>query len=150
MNRFAHALFCDDIRVEVSNKQSLIGVYRGTMYVPSFPALLPKLCIAVWAVTPTDRPFKSLKLRLLAGEDQLVEQVIPPEALENIRADEPPAANPSRPRAYTAQLNLQIAPVPIEKPMVLRLRMITEDEELKAGALDIELAGPSQAVAPSP
>jgi hypothetical protein len=39
------AIFCDDIRREVSGKQILIGVYTGDIVIPSFPATI---AIAGW------------------------------------------------------------------------------------------------------
>lgn len=41
----AFALFCDDIRQEISNKVSLIGIYGSHMLVSEMPAKLPKLCV---------------------------------------------------------------------------------------------------------
>jgi hypothetical protein len=38
------ALFCDDVRNEVGNKLSLMGVYGQDLLLREFPATLPKLC----------------------------------------------------------------------------------------------------------
>ncbi|MDD2774459.1 MAG: hypothetical protein PHU06_00740 [Gallionella sp.] len=38
------AIFCDDIRQELHGKMSLMGIYNGSMYVPVFPIVLPKIC----------------------------------------------------------------------------------------------------------
>ncbi len=43
----AHAIFCDDIRHEVTNKISLIGTYGDIIYVEKKILLLPKLCVLV-------------------------------------------------------------------------------------------------------
>jgi hypothetical protein len=37
-------IFCDDIRHEINGKVSLMGMYRGEMFVPDFPITLPKIC----------------------------------------------------------------------------------------------------------
>jgi len=43
-----YTIFCDDIRDESGGKTSLIGVYRGTMFVNGdFPFLLPKFGMAI-------------------------------------------------------------------------------------------------------
>lgn len=44
MNIGLYSLFCDDIRQELGDKVSLIGIYGSHMYVHGFPARLPKLC----------------------------------------------------------------------------------------------------------
>ncbi len=41
-----HAIFCDDLRLEVTGKQIFVGVYTGDMMVPSFPI---DVVISVWA-----------------------------------------------------------------------------------------------------
>jgi len=41
------ALFCDDIRSEVSGQQTLVGIMPDNLAVDSFPATLLKLCLYV-------------------------------------------------------------------------------------------------------
>lgn len=43
---FGSSIFCDDIRSEVGNKASYIGVYNAVIYVPAFPMVVPKFGIA--------------------------------------------------------------------------------------------------------
>jgi hypothetical protein len=40
----AYTLFCDDVRLEVGNKLSYMGVFQNIM-VPQFPVWLPKLAV---------------------------------------------------------------------------------------------------------
>ena len=42
--QYLDTLICDDIRQEVSNKLSLIGVYGDKIYVKEFPYTFVKLC----------------------------------------------------------------------------------------------------------
>ena len=42
--KFKHAIICDDIRQEVGNKISFIGIYGNNISVTKFPYLFPKLC----------------------------------------------------------------------------------------------------------
>jgi hypothetical protein len=54
---FGDTIFCDDIRFEVGNKASLIGVYNGVMFFADgqpFPIMLPKLCMSVRIYMPFD------------------------------------------------------------------------------------------------
>jgi len=147
MERFAHALYCDDIRVEVGNKQSLIGIYQSKMFVPSFPIVLPKLCVAIWVVTPIHNPFRKMKLKILSDDSVLFEQENPIGALSN-QKPEPPIDDPDKPRVFTTYFAIQLAPFPIQKPTILRVRVATEDEELPAGGLTIE-AAPKSTDAPA-
>ena len=40
-------IVCDDIRQEVGNKASFIGIYSKYIFIPSVPFIFPKLCFAV-------------------------------------------------------------------------------------------------------
>ncbi len=40
-------LICDDIREEVGNKISMMGVYAKDIFVPKFPFTFPKLCFVI-------------------------------------------------------------------------------------------------------
>src|SRR5208282_5784869 len=73
MIRSLAAIFCDDIRQEVGNKLSYMGCYTGQMFVQAFPLALPKVCVAMHAVTPADNPFKQIKFRLLKGDEVIAE-----------------------------------------------------------------------------
>ena len=68
IQRYATSIFCDDVRREVGNKVSYMGIYTGLMYLNMFPAVLPRFCIAIQAVTPVDRPFDFLKFKILADD----------------------------------------------------------------------------------
>jgi hypothetical protein len=43
--RHLYTLVCDDVRLEVGNKLSLMGIYYEEIRFSSIPARLPKLCI---------------------------------------------------------------------------------------------------------
>lgn len=45
--KFNYAIICDDIRQEVGNKISLIGIYPKDIFVTKLPFTLPKLCFAI-------------------------------------------------------------------------------------------------------
>jgi hypothetical protein len=76
MERHLQTIFCDDIRHELGGKLSYIGVYSGRLIVPDFPVTLPKLCVAVCALTSAERPFGNLVLRVLKDDDVVTEGVL--------------------------------------------------------------------------
>lgn len=45
--RFNYSIICDDIREEVGNKLSLMGIYGKDIYVPRLPFTFPQLCVAI-------------------------------------------------------------------------------------------------------
>ena len=52
MNRYIHTIWCDDIRQELGNKPSFMGVYTGGIVLDRTPAVLSKLC--AWTVAACD------------------------------------------------------------------------------------------------
>jgi len=139
-HRTLEALYCDDIRHEIGGKLSYIGVYNAEMYVPGFPITLPKLCVALWAVIPNDRPVQGMSFKVLK-DDEVVHQVeigdLPP----------PPAdfwerENQDAGETFTTMMTyVAFSPLNLEGPCKIRVRAYTSDgEELKGSALTIREA----------
>jgi len=42
--RFEYLIICDDIREEIKNKVTLVGIYTDSIYVSKIPYSFPKLC----------------------------------------------------------------------------------------------------------
>ncbi|MEI8393661.1 MAG: hypothetical protein WCF85_02920 [Rhodospirillaceae bacterium] len=42
------AIFCDDIREEIGNKHSFMGVYSGQLVINRYPCLLQTFAVHVW------------------------------------------------------------------------------------------------------
>lgn len=60
--RHVEVTYCDDIRQEVGNKTSMMGVYSADLVIKSFPAEIQKLCIAIQVLTSADNPFETLEI----------------------------------------------------------------------------------------
>jgi hypothetical protein len=74
---YAFVVWCDDIRQEVGNKPSFMGVYTGALVVPALPAVLPKLCIWATLVVPASMVLDEVSLVIKQdGQAQLLQ--IPP------------------------------------------------------------------------
>ncbi len=88
--RHLEVIYCDDVRQEVGNKQSLIGVYPGDLYLEALPAVLPKLCMVATLVIPAAECYESLRIKAMQGEHCLFESGdIPPpgdEVIEGAQA----------------------------------------------------------------
>ena len=143
--RAAHAIFCDDLRHEDSGKLLIIGMYGDEMGVPAFPLQLPMFTILVSVSTPADEPFRSLEVKVYLGEEQIASREAPSEAIEQLSAaigkvsgSGPMTASP--PGGYVTsrwRVNVQLAPFVVSGPGVLRVRVVTESEEISAGGLNI-------------
>lgn len=143
--RYVWTVFCDDVRQEVGNKVSFIGIYQDSLLVPKLPTVLPKLCLVVQAVTSIDRPFKSLTIRVLRNEEVLHQFEMDEDKLsidqsriESAHKDE----NDEQLRFRFVSV-LAIAPFPIREKAKLRVRVITESEELRGGTLLLDVISKS-------
>lgn len=90
---FMMAIFCDDVRQEVGNKLSYLGIYGPNLIVPAFPTTLIKLCCVLTVRLPADAPPKSVIFRLLRDDEVVFEaNLTPPDgAVETDALAGPPA-----------------------------------------------------------
>ena len=79
-DRYVHAIWCDDIRLEVGNKPSFMGVFTGGILLPALPTVLPRLAVYIWVNTPVERPFKSLRISITRDDGFLLMEARPPQA----------------------------------------------------------------------
>jgi hypothetical protein len=80
--RHVHTIFCDDVRLEAGNKQTLVGTYGPSMTVESFPMTVPQLCVLVRVTTAADMPFKSLEINVSQNSKTLANFSVPSEQLD--------------------------------------------------------------------
>ena len=115
--RYLEVIYCDDVRQEVGNKQSLIGVYPGDLYLEALPAVLPKLCMVATLVIPAAACFESLRIKAMQGEHCLYES-----------GDIPPPGDEVSPGAQAADSRLDEDPM-LRLSLVLVLSPFQVDEE---------------------
>ncbi|MEF8720204.1 MAG: hypothetical protein V5B35_11120 [Candidatus Accumulibacter necessarius] len=140
-DRFVHAVFCDDIRQELGEKVSLMGCYQGELLVAEIPVLLPKLCAFVTVSTPLDRPIKSLKIRIMQDDHELVSLELPDDAMA--KASQSFQEGSTRLNANSA---LAFSPFAVTAPTVLRVTAITEEGEIIGPRLRIKTMPESAAL----
>ena len=106
--RYVHTVWCDDIRLEIGNKPSFMGIFTGGILLPAVPAVLPRLGVYTWVVSPVDKPIESLQLQVVR-DDGLVLAEIKPEA-------PPHSAIPRVEGATQQQVIVGVTMGPIEIP----------------------------------
>lgn len=143
-DRHVHVTYCDDIRQEVGNKRSLIGVYTRDLFVQAIPVTLPKLGIVVSILTPIDRPFQKLSLRVQQGEAVLIStedlvagfKSISEAPLDDLDREIDGQAAPS---SLICNIEILLAPFRIDAEHNIRVIATTEDGELRGRALRVRL-----------
>lgn len=137
MNRHIQTIFCDDIRHEMGNKLSFIGVYSGQLLVPSLPTILPKLCVVTSVMTSVDEPFEQLTVRLFKDDEVLTEISLTAEQLAaplQVMSEE--TEDFSFP-VFSFQTAFIISPLVIDSPCVLRVFAENEADEIRSLSLRI-------------
>lgn len=144
--RFLDTIVCDDIRQELGNKMSIMGVYGPALVVPGFPVLMPRLCFVMKARTSRDRPFERLNFLVSRDDEVIVQAELDSEQLAEM-AKRVPASLPGEESpdpaegAITVSMVMMTSPMAFEKPCRLRFRATTESEELRGGSLIVISAG---------
>ncbi|MFQ5534692.1 MAG: hypothetical protein ACE5EM_07725 [Sphingomonadales bacterium] len=147
MDRYAHCLFCDEIRQEINQKLLFLGVYSNDLIVPGdVPVNLPKLAIVVWVVTSRNDPFDQITIRVTrpGQEDAEFEVPTPPGELPD-----PPSFNDgSGPAAKTIVANafLEFSPFEFSQEGEITVHVETGRETLVAGSLRLRTSPPKDMV----
>ncbi len=129
--RYLETLFCDDIRHETGGKLSFIGVYSGELLVPAFPVALPKLCLFVNIVTPAEKPFRSLGLRVLKDGETMREIASDEEQLAAFSdLAEGMTEEQRKMHVLPNQVTVTFSPMQFDGSCTTRVRVRTEDGEL--------------------
>jgi hypothetical protein len=142
---FGYSVFCEDIRQEMGNKPSFMGVMIGVIFANEFPIVLPRFSVAMtffeprsWALkrdwpVPLSISFPGI------GEEISGEIGVPSkDAIEsNSRTTLPD--DPDIPRGVIFFVGLQMAPITISEPGRIKVRARYADGHIiKMGALRVE------------
>jgi len=106
MTTYVHAIWCDDIRMELGNKPSFMGVYTGGIVVPALPTVLPKLCVYAWVVSPIESPASISCIRVVRDDGSLVAEVKPEHPTASLGADPSPQREGATRKVVMAGLGL--------------------------------------------
>jgi hypothetical protein len=69
-----YTILSDDVRHELGNKHSVMGVYADTIIVPKLPTLLPKICLTLC--------FEKLRKNIPDGEVKMINPGMEPVGLQ--------------------------------------------------------------------
>lgn len=137
MTRSICVNYCDDIRNEIGNKISLIGLYGPDLIVPSLPALLPKLCMFVQIFNNIGESFEGTLVVRILLDDEIVAEEVHKDAASPVLAEG---------GFETRLLQIVMSPFEIRKECKLRVRAYFDEEEVKGSALNIRAASTTESV----
>lgn len=131
MSRFVYTTYCDDVRLEVNGKTSLIGVFADAIFLPSFPINVMKLCAVVNAVTPAEEPFKGFKITAVYNGNPIAEMEVPDEQLQEQLEKAP--TTPIK----TIQAQMIFSPLVVDKPGELKILFESAGVTLASNSLQV-------------
>lgn len=141
-----YAIFCDDIRQEITGKTTLVGVYNGHLIVTgSLPIILPQICAAITLrlappearIRPIVKIFRSDQdepLFVFEADIEPVEPQLLPLKLPHLEQD----AVTFMQMGVTAQMQSLV----INEPCALKVRAYIGDDEVRLGSLQISVHTP--------
>jgi|SRR5260221_9872426 hypothetical protein len=132
--RVANSIFCEDIRSEIGNKISLMGVFASDILFPGPPpSQLPKFGAVVWLISERDNVPKKFSIRIL----------VPPNRTELAKIDAegelPLSGEPDEFSKHAViRVIIPMANLVLMEEGYLELMVDTEDAEtIRAGRLKI-------------
>lgn len=141
IERYLHAIYCDDVRFEIGNKQSYIGVYGGDLLIPECPTKLPKICIVVFVSFPLHQPIKPFTIIISKDNEVLIEAPIEENSIEqpefSLEKDQD-EINSSDNMQFRGIFNL--FPFVVEKECNLKVRVKIDTEEMIGPSLKIRVS----------
>jgi glutaredoxin 2 len=133
VSRNLFTLFADDVRQEIGNKLTIVGVYQAQMLVPKFPLVLPKLAIVMSATTPHSEPFEEIIFEVLRDSTVIQEVNFDPEEIQvPVAAD-----TEGREELLQVQCIAVLGPLQFDGPCTLQTRLKTEEGYLRGATLQI-------------
>lgn len=133
-SRHLEVIYCDDIREEVGNKFSYIGVYGAELKVTGAPHTLSKLCVAVRLVTTAEDPVSSLEIQISRGAQEEILASTGSVQISDVLATQPDDAS-----VLLAHFAFVLSPFLIDESTMLNIKAITEREELRGTPLKIRV-----------
>lgn len=145
---FLYGVYCDDIRQEVGNKQTLVGIYSGNELVfdTPFPAILPKLCVSAAFIYPKDELPKQVDFTISLEGNILVRASVVPQADNQRSIFE--GLDDGFPRRSQIQANFFLGPLAVEKESILRLEANVDGTRYFGPRLSLRSESPKEAGEP--
>lgn len=142
--RRIEVVYCDDIRLELGNKHSLMGVYPADMFIDIMPVVLPKLCAWVNVVTPVGKPFDRLRVRVLHDDVTLIDtgELIEDGSMDLPSQHDDSTQGDNEERLMAFNFLFTISPFSVDAESSLQIVAETEDGDMKSRRLRIRKGAP--------
>jgi len=133
----AVTLFCEDIRIEKSEQQTLVGVLKDALEITKIPGALPRLAVFTRLSADVDFDMSELTVRFLEPSGKLIaENIIENEMIKNARDRAIRTNNPTHGVVAMFQLSM----LPVESEGIFSVVCTVNGSETRSGYINIRLS----------
>ena len=132
-------IYCDDVRSEVGNKLSFMGIYGPNILLNEFPAVLSKLCAVMSLHMPADTQAETVTFLLYKDDEEIGRSTA---RIDDVRKAAIQPREFDEERRLTIRFIAQMAPLQFEAPCRLKARAEVDGETIRGGSLFVERAPP--------
>lgn len=142
MERHLSVIFCDDVRIEVGNKFSFMGVYTGDYVIQGatagVPIAIPRLCVYATISTPLERPLRQFSLKVEHEGRVIMESgdLAPQPGAEDGAAD-PERAELFPISRQLVAVNFVVSPFIVSRPSAVIVTATADNEPFDPWALRV-------------
>jgi hypothetical protein len=139
---YGYTTFCDDIRVEVANKLTFVGIYTGqfVLYTDTLPTMIPKLAMSITYRQRHDRMVLPVQFQIFFPWEPETPMVVDPPselARSTIQGAEALSERSGEVAFVTTTFNFGISPFTIMSPGILKIRAVRGDDLVRLGGMEI-------------
>ena len=133
---YVHALYCDDIRHEVGGKVTYVGTYGPDMFVPEFPFVVPKLCVALFISMPWELEARKVTARVSLDDDPIADFDADIESVVTQQLSDP-SFGPDEVTRRILMTYFSVGGLELKAPGLIRPLVRVDDDEMRGPALEI-------------
>lgn len=139
------AIFCEDIRHELSGQMTMVGVFQGGIMLPpetSFPATIPRLGVYFKFIERPGESDADVRVRLYSPgfEEPLVDHLLEAPEDRHFIMERPPGIPPEDfDPTNSLEGSFVVSPFPLQREGHVIIRAVRGEEELSLGALHVVL-----------
>lgn len=142
---YGTTIFCEDIRDEVSNKKTYVGVFATDLIIKgSLPAIIPQLALAVTLLEPIPTATGPLNIKIYlpgaSGEEVAMDIDLPVE--RNTARNDPEFD--AAPEYVRSILSFKFSPLVIQSEGYIRVRAYKNDREIRLGSIKVRIEKPEE------
>ena len=137
---YGYTIFCDDIRMEIGNKHSFVGIYSSSININKpLPYKFPKFALSIHYVERPGESADPVTLSIyLPGDSDDAPTVKSDVPIEPMRSQETPADIVLDDPVISVAMQIVLAPLEIKSEGLIKVRAYRGDLEIRLGTIRVQ------------